>query len=171
MLKTIPICALTLALAGCVTTATQESPAMPSAVEYSLTPCFGFCPSFALSLDADGKGTYRGEAFVKQQGKSMFEASPEQVAAFVERIAPYRPESSVSYGYENCDGPVATDSPTVTITWKDADAAPVTLEWYMGCRQPGLNENRDALYRAWQELPVGNLVGDDEERMNYPRYE
>ncbi|GAB5347575.1 DUF6438 domain-containing protein [Alteriqipengyuania sp. 357] len=172
MLKTVPICALTLALAGCATPGMGDGSAPPPAsVDYTVTPCFGFCPSFSMSVSADGKGTYDGERFVKEQGTAAFSASPEEVAAFFDRIAPFRPEESVQYGYENCDGPVATDSPSVKITWHEAGAEPVTLDWYMGCRQPGLTQNREALYKAWQELPLADLVGTDENRQQYAGYE
>ncbi|MBB3032896.1 DUF6438 domain-containing protein [Alteriqipengyuania lutimaris] len=156
-----------LPLAACATPAIEDTPA--SSIEYSLTPCFGFCPSFSLAVNEDGKGTFDGERFVAHEGPAQFTASRAQAAAFARRLAPFRPESSVSYGYENCDGPVATDSPSVKITWREPGSEPVTLKWYMGCRQPGLTENRDALYKAWRELPVDELVGSDEERQTYGR--
>ncbi len=166
MLRPVSTSLIALALTACVAPGDTPDAAL-SSIDYSLTPCFGFCPAFSLSVDADGTGKYNGQAFVKQRGTSVFSASPEEVAAFVERIAPYRPEDSVSYGYENCDGPVATDSPTVTITWHEAGEKPVTLQWYMGCRQPGLADNSEALYDAWRELPVEGLVGNNEDRRTY----
>ena len=168
MIRTVSICALPLAIAGCVTPAAGPSSTAPvEKIDYAVTPCFGFCPSFTLSVAQDGAGTYRGKRFVQQKGAASFTASPDEVEAFARRLAPFRPESSVEYGYENCDGPVATDSPSVKITWHEAGKQPVTLNWYMGCRQPGLVENRDALYQAWQELPVDDLVGTAENRQMY----
>ena len=64
---------------------------------------------------------------------------------------------------------MATDSPSVTVTWRDPGEEPVTLNWYMGCRQPGLADNSEALYKAWEELPVDALVGPDEGRQNFGR--
>ena len=167
MLKTVPICALALALGGCVTPVTHGDTGAPSSIDYSLTPCFGFCPAFSLSVSDDGTGTYDGQAFVATRGEAGFMASDAEFAAFAHRLAPFKPQKSVNYGYENCDGPVATDSPSVSITWHDPGEDPVTLTWYMGCRQPVLVENSDALYTAWQELPVAELVGSDEERQNF----
>ncbi|MEL7685896.1 DUF6438 domain-containing protein [Citromicrobium bathyomarinum] len=170
MIRILTICALPFAVAGCVTPGqAPDSAASAETIEYSLTPCFGFCPSFRLSVARNGAGTYHGERFVQQKGTAAFTASQREFEAFAERLAPFRPESSVAYGYENCDGPVATDSPSVKITWHEAGREPVTLDWYLGCRQPGLVENRDALYQAWQELPVDDLVGTAENRQIYDR--
>ena len=168
MIRPVLICALPLALAACVTPG--EAPgelASAATIEYAVTPCFGFCPAFQLSVTGDGAGTYTGEGYVQEKGTAAFTASPEELAAFVRRIAPFRPETSVTYGYDNCDGPLRTDSPSVKITWRDPGSDPVTLDWYMGCLQPGLVENSEALYKAWQELPVDDLVGANESRQSY----
>ena len=162
------IASFALLLTACATTPT--APDNSATIDYTVTPCFGFCPSFELSVTAEGDGTYEGQAFVARRGEASFMASDAEYQAFARRLAPYRPKESVSYGHDNCDGPVATDSPSVKITWRDPGEQPVTLYWYMGCRQPGLTENSEALYKAWQELPVDDLVGDDEDRQGYDRF-
>ena len=169
MIRLVPICALPLALAACVTPGDAGTDLTESTIEYSIGPCFGFCPSFALSISPEGEGSYEGRAFVANRGKADFTATDVEYRAFAQRLAPFRPDRSVKYDYENCDGPVATDSPSVTITWRNPGEPPVTLNWYMGCRQPGLAENSKALYRAWEELPLESLVGSDEQRQTYGR--
>lgn len=164
MTKTIAALAALL-LSGCVT-----APAAIDGVEritIRTAPCFGFCPVFEATVSADGAGSYAGETFVKTRGTRTFTASPAEFAALRDRLAPFRPAGDVAYGYDNCDGPLATDLPGVTVTWHDADGEGTTLAWDMSCRQPGLAENADTIYRAWEELPLEALLGPDEERMNY----
>ena len=157
-----------MALAACATVP-GGPPAVQTAesISFAVEPCFGFCPDFDITVDAAGNGTYRGENFVAQKGEHPFRATPSQFDAFAARLAPFRPARSVQYGYENCDGMVATDSPSVRVTWHDADGGSTTLDWYMGCRQPGLAERSEQIYKAWQELPLEALVGADEDRMDY----
>lgn len=167
MLKPIAAVAA-LALAGCTTTPTQDNAgSMVESIAFSTGPCFGACPVFEIELDRSGDGTYRGERFVAVKGERPFTASAVEWQAFTERLEPFRPETSVSYGFENCDGPTVTDQATVAVTWRDADGIETTLDWYMGCRQPGLAENGERLYGAWQELPLDDLVGTMEDRFRY----
>jgi hypothetical protein len=169
MIRFVPISIAALALTGCVTPGAGTDAQSAPTIDFSVGPCFGFCPDFALSVTPEGEGTYEGRNFVAKRGEARFIASEEDYRAFARRLAPFRPEKSVSYGYDNCDGPVATDSPSVTVTWRDPGEEPVTLNWYMGCRQPGLADNSEALYKAWEELPVDALVGADEDRQNFGR--
>jgi len=155
-----------VALAGCVTT---PEPSNVASISFETEPCFGFCPQFAIEVRADGQGTYQGGTSVRQQGNHTFTASPTEFAAFRDRLAPFRPAQSAAWGHDKCDGPIRTDSPSVKVTWRDQTGESVTLDWYMGCRQPGLAEHSDEIYKAWQELPLDALVGNDDERANYPR--
>ncbi|MHA6317484.1 DUF6438 domain-containing protein [Altererythrobacter sp. CAU 1778] len=157
-----------VSLSGCMATAPEpQSSASGESITFSVSPCFGACPQFAVDVSKDGNGTYTGERFVAVTGERDFTATAVQTQAFFDRLEKFRPERSVRYDYENCEGPVATDSPSVKVTWNDADGGATTLDWYMGCRQPGLTEVSNALYRAWEELPLAELVGSDENRFNY----
>ncbi|MDE1466719.1 DUF6438 domain-containing protein [Aurantiacibacter sp. D1-12] len=148
--------------------ATSETPiASGERIAFSLEPCFGFCPDFELEIDGSGRGTYDGQNFVLQRGRHDFSASAEEVAAFAERLAPFRPAQDTSYGYDNCDVPVYTDAPSVRITWFGEDGNRTELNWYLGCRQPGLVEHEGTITEAWEELPIGHLVGSDEDRASY----
>ena len=154
-------------LAGCThyTEPPRGAQAADPTIDFAVSPCFGFCPDFSITLAPSGEGTYEGNRFVKTEGRATFTVTPQEYAAFRERLAPFRPEQSVRYDYEHCDGPVATDHPSVSVRWTDAVGEARELDWYLGCRQPELTENSDAIYQAWQELPaVAELVGTDEER-------
>ncbi len=166
MLKTAtPLAAILLA--GCATTPI-ESRAAPESVTFEETACFGSCPIFSFTLNADGSGTFEGTRFVAAKGEHRFTATPEQVKAFFARIERFRPSGAVEYGYANCSVPVRTDSPSVRVTWQgqgngEADA----LSWYLGCAEPKVEKIKPDLYGAWQELPLGDLVGTKENRFEY----
>lgn len=159
---------LVLALGACVQGNETANPPTES-ISFAVEPCFGFCPDFTLSVDAAGQGSFDGERFVAVRGAHSFSASPAEWTAFRDRLAPFRPSESVSYGYENCKGSVMTDMPSVTVIWHDSDGSSTRLDWYMGCRQPGLSDRSDEIYRAWEELPVSELVGSDEDRPSFGR--
>lgn len=163
------IASLAAMLLGTVSCTTND--AVPEAnverISFSVEPCFGFCPDFALTVDANGRGTFDGQNFVAAPGVHVFSANPEQLAAFQARLAPFRPAESVAYDYENCDGAVMTDMPSVAVTWHGDGGEDTELRWYMGCRQPGLSDRSDEIYRAWEELPIGDLVGSDEDRRSF----
>ena len=155
-------------LVACATVPAQN--AGTEQISFSTEQCYGFCPVFDVTVGADGEGSYEGRSSVKVTGAREFSVSPQEFAAFRERLAPYRPAKDVRYDYEKCEGAIATDMPSVKVTWLDANGASTTLDWYMGCAQPGLAENREAIYGAWRELPLEELVGADSERQGYARH-
>ena len=134
-------------------------------IRFETSACFGFCPAFSFTLDSDGVGRYVGKSHVAAMGERTFTATPEEYAALRDRLGEFRPDRSVSYDYENCDGPVATDHPSVEVAWMGSRADPVSLSWYMGCRQPELVAHSEKIYGAWQELPaLVEFVGQPDER-------
>lgn len=154
-------------LMAAITAGCAEAPS-PRAVEeltFSTTGCYGTCPVFSFSVSETGRGEYHGEAFVAVRGTKDFTVTPEQFQAFVRRLTPFRPRGEITYD-TNCDGPWATDNPSVRISWSDNKTTD-TLNWYLGCQQPGLIEHVEVIYDAWQELPLDDLVGTDENRFNY----
>lgn len=152
-------------LAGCTTTSgTSSEP--PRQVSFETTPCFGGCPVFALTLDADGHGVYEGDRFVKTKGRHEFSASRIEVRAFFDRIAAFRPNGAVNYEMGNCPGPAHTDAPTIKVRWISATRAD-SLDWNLGCQVEALKAIEPNLEQAWQELPLDDLVGRAENRFEY----
>ncbi len=164
-MRTILLLSGSLTLAACAPAAPLEGPA-PESVEFTLTTCFGACPDFTVVINSNGQGSYTGRQWVAQQGEHSFTASPEEVSAFFRRIAPFRPDGEVGYGHGNCPGAVATDMPSVNVTWTGASGTD-SLDWYRGCRVAELQAIEPNLYDAWQELPLDELVGTDENRFKY----
>lgn len=158
-----------VALAGCTTIpeAGEAAAGEVAAIRFTTSPCFGFCPDFTVQVPQEGLAGYEGRRFVAVKGFHDFAVSQAEFAAFRKRLEPFRPEQSVRYDYEHCDGPVATDSPSVAVTWTMVGGEEVTLDWYMGCRQPGLSENAEEISGAWRELPLDDLVGTEQNRTVY----
>lgn len=153
------------ALAGCATTSDADQPA-PDSVSFEVTPCFGSCPVFSITIDRDGRGVYEGGRFVKVKGRHSFTASSTELAAFFDRIEPFRPNGTNTYDYGHCPVPVSTDSPNVNVSWK-SPAGTDELNWYLGCRVEELSRIEPDLYGAWKELPLDELVGTAENRFEY----
>lgn len=152
-------------LAGCATTSNTGSEP-PRQVTFETTPCFGSCPVFSLTLDADGHGVYEGERFVKTKGRHEFTASGTQVRAFFDRIRPFRPSGAVTYDMGNCPGLSHTDAPSVKVRWISATKAD-SLDWNLGCQVEKLQAIEPDLQNAWQELPLDDLVGRTQNRFEY----
>jgi hypothetical protein len=128
-------------------------------IQFETEGCYGPCPVFSFSVDADGHGRYAGHSNVAKEGEATFSASKEKMSNFVKRLAVFRPRGEVTYD-RSCDGPWATDSPSVRIIWISEKRTDI-LNWYLGCKQPGLAEHQEEIYDAWKELPVAQLVGSD----------
>ena len=152
-------------LTGCATTSGANSEA-PKQVTFETTPCFGSCPVFSLTLDADGHGVYEGKRFVKTKGRHEFSASRAQVRAFFDRIRPFRPAGAVRYDMAGCPGPAHTDAPSVKVRWISATRAD-SLDWNLGCQVEALKAIEPDLENAWQELPLDDLVGRADNRFEY----
>jgi hypothetical protein len=87
--------------------------------------------------------------------------TPAQYAHFRTRLQPYRPQAErrLSSGPE-CNGRVATDLPSVEITWT-AKGPQSRLYAYFGCDMEGNAAMFEALRRAPEALPqVRALIGN-----------
>lgn len=159
----------TAVLAGC-TVVPSSGPAStgraPDRVSFETTPCFGSCPVFSLTVNADGTGVYEGSRFVKTKGRHEFVASPAQTRAFFDRIRPFRPNGDVVYNMGNCPGPAHTDASSVRVGWTTGDRTD-SLDWNLGCRVEALQAIQPDLRDAWKELALDDLVGTAENRFEY----
>ncbi|RYY41862.1 MAG: hypothetical protein EOP59_11350, partial [Sphingomonadales bacterium] len=69
------IIALGLALAGCARTPAPGAPPPAAAVtqiSYSTGPCFGACPVYAFTVQANGDGSFEGKRFTQTGGTKAF---------------------------------------------------------------------------------------------------
>jgi len=98
--------------------------------------CFGRCPSYRLSLSADGQVRFFGERHVGSLGEHQGQVALETVAAL--RAALQRePYAALNGRYTPDDprcGPAATDMASVSIAIRETGVSR-HIEHYLGCSQ------------------------------------
>ena len=149
---------LILVLAGLSACATvPEDGGVPS-ISYETGPCFGACPVYRVTVNADGTGLFEGRRFTAVTGERYFTLTLRQYRAFVAHLAPLRPATgSVRYAGENCTT-MATDLPSAEVTWRLREGEQ-SLYFYFGCdmaRNRAIAERLDA---APGLLPIGDFIG------------
>jgi len=158
--------ALTIALlmlaAGCATpSGNGATPRSAETIRYETAPCFGACPVYAVTLSPDGTARFEGKRFTVATGEHAFTVTPDQLADFRRRLAPYRPaggERRIAPGEADC-GPAMTDQPSVSVSWQGGGAPPVSLSLYYGCAAPALKAMKAALRAAPDALPIAMMIG------------
>ena len=109
--------------------ACQEAPAQVPAdfqITLELSPCFGTCPVYVLSVSADGSVEYKGDSFVLAEGRQTAAVSAEEVAALYSAV-----RSADFFALEEGYAIEATDLPTATTT-VTADGRTMTVSRYGG---------------------------------------
>jgi hypothetical protein len=129
-------------------------------IRYETGRCFGSCPAYVLTVRSDGNATFDGTQFTAVQGARDFTITPPQFAEFRDRLQPYRPEGERRFSAEaECNGRVATDMPSVDITWTDKSRQS-HLYVYYGCDIERNASMFEALRNAPDVIPeVQELVG------------
>ena len=147
----IPVAALA---AGFATPAAAQL----TSISYETTPCFGFCPIYRVTVNADGSGLFEGRQHSAFQGQRRFRIPRAQFRAFVARLAPARPlRGDISYDdATRCQGAgrPPTDHPSIIVTWTERRREQ-TLRFYTGCRNERV---RRALDGARGLLPIERLI-------------
>lgn len=160
------IAALGLTVAGCARTPAPET-ATPAAavtrISYSTGPCFGACPVYAFTVQANGDGSFEGKRFTQTSGTRSFKLTRAQFDAFAAALAPYRPKAGTNRrtvpGQPGCDR-AATDMPSVEITWT-GPAGTSSLSHYFGCNMEANRALTDALGNAPDLIPaLTPLIGE-----------
>jgi len=153
-----------VALAGCVRGGGPGGP-VPiegDSIRYETGPCFGACPVYAVTVRPDGTGVFEGRRFTAVTGTRSFRLTRAQYDAFAARLAPYRPASGemrYARGEANCRQ-VATDMPSVEVTWTRAIGDSQRLYFYYGCDMERNRAMAEALGHAPDALPIHDLVGE-----------
>ena len=153
--------AVVLAFAALPACETLPDPAAGRAIQrltYETGPCFGACPVYRVTVNRDGSAVFEGRRFTAVTGTRSFRATPGQFRAFARQLAPLRPlEGTVRYSGETCTQ-MATDLPSVEVTWDTAGEARRQLYFYYGCdmeRNRAIAERLDA---APGLLPIGDFI-------------
>lgn len=151
---------LALALAGC---ATHPAPAPaepgPTSIMLERGPCFGACPTYAVTIEPSGAGHFDGKRFVAITGMRDFASSPETFERIRTLLASYRPESEEQrIGPEGCTL-YATDHASWTIRWGEAGGGTHTLHFDTGCHDEQYKALAEALRASRGLLPIDAFVG------------
>lgn len=153
--------ATALALAGCATVSGQgaggqgaESPAgaVEDTIRFSAGPCFGFCPSYIVTVEPTGSAVLVPQRNTSVPGETSLTVTPAQYRRLRDAFAPFRPETGthkrIGHG-ENCER-VATDMPGYTIVWLRAGQKDTELDFYSGC----FDDRYAALREAVRAVPA-----------------
>ena len=126
-------------------------------ITYETGPCYGFCPVYRVTVNANGTAVYQGIRHVAVRGERRFRLTPAQYLAFTGLLEPIRPtRGSIRYSTDAAlCGPVVTDMPSTEVTWRRGRNRQ-TLYFYYGCRRQRAIGER--LERAPALLPIGPWI-------------
>ena len=150
-----------LPLAACAASAltTDGSAPVPRSISYETGPCFGACPVYRLTVDAEGHGSFEGIRFTNVLGTRAFAVSREAYRAFAAQLAPLRPATgSVRYDAPPDCEHMATDLPSASVAWHEADGSQQSLYFYYGCDMEKNRALADRLRAAPGLLPIAAFI-------------
>jgi hypothetical protein len=135
------------------TRSTARLPEAPTSFRVALTgsACYGDCPTYSATLDAEGQVTFVGKQCVARPGVYRKKVSSEQARAFYDQLKNTAYASLNERYYTKTDGcpQVFTDAPTST--WRvDADGTSKALAHDKGCEGVSELEAIDALEPVFQ---------------------
>ena len=153
--------ALTLAmaaLAGCATASPGGSARTASSVVYETGPCFGACPIYRVTVNSDGSGLFEGRRFTAVEGERAFRVSARQYGALLAHLEPLRPATgTVRYSGEACET-MATDLPSVEVTWRMPGDSQQQLYFYHGCDMERNRAIAERLNAVPSLLPIEGFI-------------
>ena len=133
-------------------------------VSYETGPCFGACPVYLVTVNADGSGIFEGMRWTAVEGRREFRVTPDQYRAFVGHLEPLRPrQGEVRYSGEACST-MATDLPSVEVKWRSNGGAGQSLYFYYGCDMDRNRAIAERLEKAPDLLPIAHLIRHDQPR-------
>ncbi len=94
---------------GAATTTSASAPVQgPVTITLERTPCFGFCPSYLVTLREDGTVTYEGRDHVKVTGRQTWKVDPAAVRALAQQM-----QDAGFFELQDEYRAMMTDNPTV----------------------------------------------------------
>lgn len=146
-------------LAACAGSAQTDVPV--ESVSYTRGPCYGVCPVYRVTVNADGSGLFEGVRFTAVTGRRRFTVTPAAWRAFTAKLAPFRPQGTLDINMENtarCQL-MATDHPSAIVTWTGGGRND-RLGFYFGCRDEGNRAMAQALEEAPGLLPIAQMIAE-----------
>lgn len=156
MKKMLAALAAMLTLGACETLGAEDGGVV--SVSYETGPCFGACPVYKVTVNADGTGLFEGRSFTAVTGERHFTLPLSQYRAFVAHLAPIRPASGdLRYSGPPLCRQMATDLPSAEVIWRPRGGVQ-HLYFYYGC---DMERNRAIVARleaAPRLLPIGDFI-------------
>ncbi|ESQ78943.1 DUF6438 domain-containing protein [Asticcacaulis sp. YBE204] len=135
-------------LAGCATMSGAPAVAIDKeTISYSVGPCFGFCPVYAVEVAPSGHLKFTGERHTAEIGPKELD-SGKAYATIAKALNAYRPADGTT-AETQCEQRIS-DQQHYRIVWTKADGTQTVLEHDKGCRSP----QNDALNKALEGLPA-----------------
>jgi hypothetical protein len=129
-------------------------------IRFSAGPCFGVCPSYALTVTPDGSGLLEPQRFTAVPGPTRFTVTPTQYARLRRALLSFKPAAGtvkrIAQG-ENC-ARFATDMPVYVLEWTRGQGKPTRLEYQSGCMDPGYAKLRATIGGIPKMLGVEAMV-------------
>lgn len=127
-----------LALGACAVRANSGStpPVPESGITLERSTCFGNCPAYRVTVDANGQVTFTGQAHV-QTTQATGHATPAQLAAIHDALARAdfdAMRASYASRDDGCDM-VMSDQPGIRITVGRSSGSH-SVDFYLGCTGP-----------------------------------
>ncbi len=124
-----------LSLGACAASAgtTADQPTQQASVTLARSTCFGLCPGYTVTVDAEGRIDFTGHAHV-QTAKASGHATPAQLASILAAVTQsgFRSmQDSYTSRNDGCEM-MMSDQPGVKITVADTSGSK-TVDFYDGC--------------------------------------
>jgi hypothetical protein len=137
----------------------SHATAQVTSITYETSACFGTCPVYRVTVNANGTGIFEGRHHTAVTGRRRFRLSAAQFRAFASHLAPLRP----ARGAVHYDGPprcraMATDQSSVDVRWR-GPSGEQELDVYFGCDMEANRVMIDRLVRAPALLPIRDFIG------------
>jgi hypothetical protein len=113
------------------------------------TPCYGTCPSYKLTISADGSVVFEGLRFVKKIGAAQSKISQDDVKNLIEKfdeIEYFKLRNRYQDPNDGCDEYV-TDNPSANTSIR-LNGKSKSVRHYYGCRGPQVLEALTKLEEA-----------------------
>ncbi|HEX8388712.1 MAG TPA: DUF6438 domain-containing protein [Sphingomonas sp.] len=144
-----------MALSACTTGNRGFGGGMPpprfERIKVDVGPCFGFCPVYVATFEADGTVRFEGVRQTAELGEKVGQVSPEALDAIASDLESYRP--AVPGQPEECETQVS-DQQKVMVTWAGGPDGGWTREHDRGCMSPERDALEGALGRAMERSGV-----------------
>lgn len=149
-----------LCLSACATPQATGPAPVADSIRFSAGPCFGFCPSYSVTVEPDGSAILVPERNTSVPGETRFTVSPLQYRKLRDSFAPYRPATGAEkrIGHNEDCHRFATDHPTYDIRWTRRGQEKTELHFNAGCHDARYARLRAAIAAVPKLLDIEAML-------------